>query len=118
MSYQIKECDVWLFRELYSVLAAFADEPQYTIDRIGAGQIAIPDDQASHLHHFRRAILENYPDLANLEVVRAATEIDAIIDRRSRGGEAFDESFWTNEGFKDHVDWLKIRRIARDFLVR
>jgi hypothetical protein len=75
---KLKECDFWLFRELYFVLAAFADDPQNTIDRIGAGHIAIPEDLANHLDNFRRAILDNYSDLANLEVMRVATEIDAI----------------------------------------
>jgi hypothetical protein len=115
---RIEECDLWLFRELYFVLAAFADDPQYTIDRIGGGRISIPDDQANDLDHFRRCILDKYPGLAGLQVMRVATEIDAILSQRSRGGERFDEWFWTNEGFRRDGDWLKIRKLARTFLIR
>ena len=116
---RVKECDVWLFRELYFVLADFADDPQNTISRIGGGRISIPDDRGNDLHRFRRAIVENYPDLAtSLEVMQVATEIDGILDRRSRGGEGFEEWFWTNKGFLRHDDWLRIRELARDFLIR
>ncbi len=115
---RIKECDFWLFHELYFVLAAFADEPRNTIDRIGGGRISIPEDQANHLDHFRRCILERYPDSHGLAVMRVVTEIDEILTRRSRGGEAFDESFWTNKGFERHEDWLKIRELVRAFLIR
>ena len=103
---------------LYSVLACFADDPQNSISRIGGGRISVPDDQANHLDHFLRAILEKYPDAADIRVVRVAQEIDAICGRRSLGGEAFDEFFWTNAGFQRHEDWLRIRELARTFLIR
>ena len=116
---RIKECDMWLFRELYFVLADFADDPQNTISRIGGGRISIPEDRANDLHHFRRAIVENYPHLAaGLEVIQVATEIDAILARRNRDGEGFEKWFWTNKGFLQHDDWLTIRDIARNFLIR
>jgi hypothetical protein len=118
MTVGIQECDVWLFRELYFALAAFADDPQNTISRIGGGRISIPDDQANDLHNFLRCILEKYPDLASLAVMRVATDIDEIFSRRSLGDEAFDEWFWTNEGFQRHEDWLKIRELTRGFLIR
>jgi hypothetical protein len=115
---RIDERDIWLFRELYFVLASFADTPEDTISRIGGGRISIPEDQANDLDHFRRVILERYPEATSLEVMRVATEIDAILSRRSLGGEAFDEHFWTNAGFQRHEDWLKIRELARAFLIR
>jgi hypothetical protein len=118
MADRIEECDLWWFRELYFVLAAFADDPEYTISRIGGGSISIPDDQATHLDHFRRCILEKYPGCSDFEVMRVAREIDAILSRRSRGGEAFDAQFWTNAGFQRHEDWLTIRELAREFLIR
>lgn len=114
----IEECDLWWFRELYSVLAAFADEPGNTITRIGDGRISIPEDQAEDLVHFRECILTKYPGAADLLVMQVAGEIDAILDRKSRGGEAFDEWFWTNDGFQQHTDWSTIRERARAFLLR
>ena len=118
MGARIDESDVWLLRELYYVLAAFADAPQNTIDRIGGGRISIPEDQANDLDHFLRCILEKYPDSAQLAIIRVAIEIDAILSRRSRGGDAFDERFWTNAGFLRHEGWQRIREIAREFLIR
>ncbi len=63
---RIDDCDIWLFRELYAVLASFADKPQNSISRIGGGRISIPDDQGNDLGHFRQVILEKYPDVAGL----------------------------------------------------
>jgi len=114
----IEEGDLWLFRELYSVLGALADEPANTISRIGGGRISIPEDQANDLDHFRRCILEKYPDAADLQVMNVVAEIDVMLERRSLGGEAFQEWFWTNKGFQQHPDWAKIRELARAFLVR
>lgn len=118
MADRIHERDMWWFRELYGVLACFADDPRNSISRIGGGRISVPEDQASHLDHFLRVILENYPDAADLAVVRVAKEMDAVLSRRSRGGEAFDEFFWTNVGFQRHDDWLTIRELSRAFLIR
>ena len=86
------------------------------MDRMG--RIAIQDDSANQLANFRGVILEKHPPLGHLEVLHIAAEIDAIFDRRSGGGESFDESFWTNAGFERHEDWLKIRAMARRFLIR
>jgi hypothetical protein len=118
MTLDIDDRDLSLFRELYFVLAAFADEPTNTISRIGGGHISIPDDQANDFGHFRRAILEKYPAAANLELMRVVAEVDAIFSRKSRGGASFEEWFWTNKGFLQHPDWDKIRTLARAFLVR
>jgi hypothetical protein len=112
----IAERDIWWFRELYAILAAFADEPGNTISRIGEG-VSVPDDQAETLHHFRRCILASYPDAAGLAVMRVVGEIDAILDRRSLKGQDFDSSFWTNQGFREHCDWESIRALAREFLL-
>jgi hypothetical protein len=114
----IRECDLWWFRELYAVLAAFADEPTNTINRIGGGRISIPEDQANDLHQFRRCILETYPHAADFEVMKVVAEIDGIFDRRNADGKSFDQAFWTNRGFQRHSDWDKIRELARAFLVR
>jgi hypothetical protein len=114
----VKERDFFLFGELYSVLAAFADDPSNTISRIGGGRISIPEDQSNHLDHYRRAILGKYPEAANLEVMRVVAEIDDIFSRYSAGGDSFDEWFWTNEGFQQHPIWDRIRELARAFLVR
>lgn len=76
------------------------------------------DDQANDAHHFRRSILEKYPSFASRVVMRVATDIDAILSRRSYGGESFDEWFWTNKGFLRHEDWQSIRELAREFLIR
>src|SRR4051812_24081354 len=114
----IREDHVWWFGEIYSVLAAFADKPEYAISRIGEGRISIPDDQANDLGNFLRVILESYPAAIDLHVVKAAAKIDAILTRKSAGGEAFDEWFWTNAGFERHPEWKEIRSIAREFLLR
>ena len=60
----IRERDFWSLCELYSVLAAFADDPTNVVSRMGGGRICIPEDQANHLHNFRTTILEKYPDVA------------------------------------------------------
>ena len=114
----VQECDLWWFGELYSVLAAFADEPANVIGRVGGGRISIPEDQANHLDNFRRCILAKYPRAADLQVMRVVAEIEVILARRSLGGESFEEWFWTNGGFQRHPDWVKIRELARAFLVR
>ena len=114
----IEECDFWWFRELYDTLAAFADDPSVTITRIGGGQTSVPEDLAEDIDDFRDSVLAKYPEAATLGVMAVVTEIDAILDRRSRGGEAFEESFWTNEAFQRHPDWAKIREMSRSFLLR
>jgi hypothetical protein len=118
MASGIQECDFWLFGQLYSVLAAFADDPANVIIRIGGGRISIPNDQANDLDHFRKAILGRYPEAADLQVMKVVAEIDEILDRYSLGGESYDEWFWTNAGFERHLVWDKIRELARAFLVR
>lgn len=112
---RIDGADVWLVRELYAVLGALADDPRNTISRIGGGRVSIPEDQANDLHEFRRCILAKYPELS---LMRVAAEIDDILSRRSRGGELFEELFWTNAAFERHDDWRKIRALARAFLIR
>ncbi|AMV40470.1 hypothetical protein VT85_26345 (plasmid) [Planctomyces sp. SH-PL62] len=114
---RIEDCDLWWFRELYSILAAFADAPENTIARIGGG-VSVPDDQAEDLDHFRGCILAKYPDARDLAVMKVVEEVDAILERRSLGGEAFEEGFWTNQGFREHPDWKAIRGRARSFLLR
>jgi len=115
---EIKERDFGLFRELYSVLAAFADDPNSVILRIGGGRISIPVDQANDLHNFYRAIVANYPDAADLQVIKVASKIDKMLDDRSADGELFDPTFWKNSGFMRHPDWADIRELAREFLIR
>ncbi|MFO0959543.1 MAG: hypothetical protein U0800_19265 [Isosphaeraceae bacterium] len=117
MALDIEDGDSWLFRELYSVLTAFADKPESTISRIG-NRIAVTEDQANHLHHFRRSILEKYPEAADLAVMRLAADIDELLDRRSNGSPDYEEGFWTNRAFSEHPDWQWIRRRAREFLLR
>ena len=118
MNDRVDECDYWCFGQLYSVLAAFADDPTNAISRIGGRRISIPEDQANELHNFRTTILAKYPDAADLEVMRVVSEIDEILSKHSLGGESFDEWFWTNKGFMEHPDWEKIRELSRAFLVR
>jgi hypothetical protein len=113
----IEDCDLWWFRELYAILAAFADEPGNTIARIGES-ISVPEDQAEDLDHFRGCILAKYPAASDLGVMEVVEGIDAILDRRSRGGEGFEEGFWSNQGFREHPDWREIRNRARSFLLR
>ena len=107
-----------LFCQLYGVVICFADDPLNALAKIGGGQISVPGDQAMELDHYLRAIGDRYPDSSGIAVVRVAREIDRILARRSLGGEAFDEAFWTNEGFQEHPDWLRIRELARAFLLR
>jgi hypothetical protein len=114
----IKDSDTFWFCELYAVFAAFADEPTNVISRIGEGRISIPEDQANHLDHYRKCVLQAYPDAADLELITVVTRIAAILDNRSLGGEEFDESFWTNSGFMHHPEWGCIRRLAREYLIR
>jgi plasmid maintenance system antidote protein VapI len=49
MKNSIDEPAFSLLREIYYVLAAFADVPQNTISRIGGGKIHVADDLANHL---------------------------------------------------------------------
>jgi hypothetical protein len=114
---RIEDGDLWWFRELYSILVAFADDPQNTIARIGGG-VSVAEDQAEDLHHFRGCILAKYPDARDLAVMKVVEEIAAILDRRRPGGEAFGEGFWTNQGIRGHHDWQAIRGQARSFLQR
>lgn len=118
MCKRIEDTDVWLFRELYFVLATLADEPQNTIQRIGKGRISVPDDQANDLEHFRRCILEKYPWSADRMVIRTATAIDAILSRHNRSSRESEDWFWTNAGFLRHDDWATIRELPRELLVR
>lgn len=118
MAIDIQECDFWWFGQLYSVLATFADDPANVIIRIGGGHISIPNDQANELGNLRQTILGKYPEAADLQVMRAVTEINEILARYSRGGDSFDEWFWTNAGFERHPVWDKIRELSRAFLVR
>lgn len=115
---RIKDSDVFWFCELHSVLAAFADDPNNVISRIGGGHISIPEDQANHLEQYRQCVLQTYPDAADLELMKLVARIDVILDNRSLGGDGFDESFWTNSGFMHHPDWVCIRRLAREYLIR
>lgn len=114
----IKDSDIWWFGELYSILVAFADEPTNVLSRIGGGRISVPEDHANHLDVYRKCVLQTYPEAANLDLMKVVTRIDAILRSRSLDGEAFDESFWTNSGFMHHADWVDIRRLAREYLIR
>jgi len=114
----VEERDLWSFGELYAVLVAFADAPGQVIGRIGGGRISIPEDQANHLDQYYNYLLAKYPAAADLELMKVVAEIDTLLGQKSRGGELFDESFWTNDGFQDHPDWIKIREKARAFLLR
>jgi hypothetical protein len=114
----IQESDLWSFGELYSVLTVFADDPTKAIIRIGGARISIPEDQANHLDHYYNLLIAKYPDAADLAVMKVVGQIDAILDRKSRGGESFDEWFWSNAGFERHPDWITIRELSREFLLR
>ena len=114
----IEDVDLWWFRELYFIPAAFADEPGNTISRIGEGRISLPDDQANDLAHFRECVLAKYPQAAHLQVMVVVAAIALILDSRSPRSESFQPWFWTNEGFASHHDWAETRSIARGFLLR
>jgi hypothetical protein len=114
----IEGCDFSLFGELYAVVTAFADAPENTISRTGGGRISVTDDYANHLANFRKCILEKYPGAADAAIMQLVEELDSILTRRSFGGEAFEEEFWTNEAFQRHPDWQMIREKAWEFLLR
>ena len=119
MTIAIEECDLWWFRELVSALAALADDPEQTISRIGGGRVDVGEDLAEDLHHFLvDCILAKYPDAAGLDVVRTAREIEAALERKAPGGEAFEPGFWSNASFRGHPEWEAIRGRARAFLTR
>lgn len=119
MKIEVEECDWWWFRELAAVLAAFADHPEHTIARVGGGKIDVGEDLGEDLEHFLDfCILAKYPDAAGLAVVQAGREIEAILARKSLGGEGYEEAFWSNESFRDHPEWKAIRGRARAFLLR
>jgi len=113
----IKECDMWLFGQVYAVLACFADLPKNSINRIGNGLVGVPDDQANELEQMLKAILSSYPHAKDFAVIRIAKEMDAIFGRYSLHGDLFDAAFWTNEGFEHHEGWQRIRSMAREFLL-
>jgi hypothetical protein len=115
---QIKNDHFWLFGQIYAVLSAFADDPEKVISRIGGGTVSIPDDQANDLGNSLRVILQHYPGAVELKLVERAARFDEIFTRKSAGGEAFDEWFWTNAGFERHPEWDEIRAAAREFLIR
>jgi hypothetical protein len=118
MQQEIQDFDVWLFGQLYSIIANFADKPENVISRIGSGRISIPEDQGEDLYQVRRTILEKYPRLADLAIMRITDEIETILSRHDPVGKATDDWFWTNKGFLRHDDWLHIRERARAFLLR
>ena len=118
MTISIDEPDFSWLREVYDVLAAIADAPANTIGRIGGGKIFVADDLANHLDHFLQCMQTKYPESETLTVINVARQIDDILTRRSRGGESFDEWFWTNDGFENHADWNTIREMSREFLAR
>ena len=45
-------------------------------------------------------------------------EIESALGRKSFGGEAFEEEFWSNASFRDRPEWKAIRDRARAFLMR
>jgi hypothetical protein len=114
----VQECDLWSFGELYSVLTVFADDPAQAIVRLGGGRISIPEDQANHLDHYYHLLIAKYPDAADIEVMKVVARIDAILEGKSRRGGSSDEWFWTNAGFERHPDWIMIREVSREFLLR
>lgn len=114
----VQQSDFWWLGQLYSVLIEFAGDPAQTISRVARGHISIPEDQANHLDHYYRLLIEKYPNAVDLEVMKVVAQIDAILSDKSRGGASFDEWFWTNRGFEEHPEWLKIRAMARDFMLR
>lgn len=118
MRHDINSQDLWLFLDVYSVLAAFADDPNRVISRIGAGQIGVADDQANQLHNTLRAIAAKYPGAEDLELIQVAWQIDGLLAERSANEELVDPTFWRNSGFVRHPDWAEIRDLARRFLLR
>lgn len=113
----IKEDDLWLVRDLYQAIGAFADVPKRTIDQIGNGKISIPEDQAIEFDNCFNRLREKYPNFTKLRIMLMAEKIKKILDLRSHENEGFDEWFWTNRGFQMHPDWNVIREISRDILL-
>lgn len=118
MAIEIAESDRHFFGFLYTVIADFADAPDLAISRISGGRFFVADDLASTLSNYYRLVHNKYPAAADLELMQFAAKLDAIFASRSRGGNGFDEMFWTNEGFQNHPDWQRIREEARTFLMR
>jgi hypothetical protein len=106
----------WSLREVLLVIVDFADPPDAAIARIGDGKISVPEDRAQDLDHFLKVALSRAPKLATVPLLRLAREIDRTLDRKSRGGPAFELGFWSNRGFRRHSEWKRIRRRCRKFL--
>jgi hypothetical protein len=118
MNVSIEEEDYGVLRMLFEVVLGFADVPEYDVAKSGGERFALQDDYASTIGHYRKYLLNKYPDLADLAFMKLITEVDSIFARRGYGGEAFDEIFWTNHGYQHHPDWKAIREKAREFLLR
>lgn len=118
MRRNIDECDFWWFRELYSILLAFADEPHNTINRHSHDEFAVPETQGQALASFRESVLAKYPEAESLRVMQLVNEINSTLNRKSLGGEEFEADFWTNDAFHEHTEWLRIRELTRSFLLR
>jgi hypothetical protein len=118
MATEIEEADRHLFGFLYAVIADFADSPELVISRVGGASNFVADDLANSLVNYYRLARDKYPESLSLELMQLVSLIDRILTDRSRGGEKFDEAFWTNEGFQKHPDWQRIRTESRNFLMR
>jgi hypothetical protein len=118
MTIEIAEHDRHLFGFLYAVIIDFADAPGMVINRVGGGRIDVADDLANSHGYYYRLASGKYPATSLLELMQLAARIDAILVSRGHGDERFDASFWTNEGFQNHPDWIEIREAARSFLMR
>jgi hypothetical protein len=106
------------FLQLHYVLREFADAPEGVISRTGGGQIPVAEDLTNHLAVHLSFVLENYPEAADLKVVKTAASISGMLGKYSRDGEWYDSTFWTNAGFIRHDGWLDIRERCREFLLR
>ena len=96
----------------------FGRSSEDAISRIGGGQISVSKDLAEDLALFRDCILKKYRLAEGLAIMRLFSEFVSILERRSRGGQDYEEEFWTNESFQQHPDWRLIRRKSREFLLR
>jgi hypothetical protein len=112
----VEEQHWWWFRQVHDVLLDFAEDPDNILSRMG--QINVAEDLACSLHESMKSIRSLYPDGIAPELMKAATKVDHVLAAKSLGGTAFEEDFWTNGAFGRHPDWVQIREICRDFLLK
>ena len=100
----------WL-RSLNATIFDFADVPEATLKRIG-GNISVPEDLMNDLDHWFNVFQSNETQI-RAELSNLITGILAI----SKKHDGVKDEFWTNQGFRNHPDWVVIHNKCRQYII-